>query len=233
MSLSANRRIFRSDSAGDDVFVVGGPLRDSVPSEGPLTTVSDMLDGAKRRSEHTITAAEQQAAEIVAAARAEAGAIREAARAEGYSAGLADGRSHAQGEAAAMVEVIRQAADEGIAIRDNMIEDAMPSIARAVMMAARRVIGAAYESDPSLTADACADAVRAAAGQQILSIRVSPDAYESVRAALVDFNDYIRPDTGVAMGGCIVDLRNGTIDATLDSRLDLMDLALQTAGGTE
>jgi flagellar biosynthesis/type III secretory pathway protein FliH len=41
----------------------------------------------------------------------------------------------------------------------------------------------------------------------------------------------VRPDDAVEAGGCIIDLRNGTIDATLDARLSLMELALREAGG--
>lgn len=233
MSSSVSRRIFRVETPEDDVFVVGGPLREAVPADGPLTTVSDLLDGAKRRAEHTVATAEEQAAALVAAAQAEAAAIREAARQEGYNAGLADGRDNSESDAAALVDLIRQAAAEGLAIRNAMIDAATPAIAEAITMAARRVVGAAYQADPSLTADACADAVRAAAGQQIVSIRVNPAALDAVRASLVDVADYLRPDDAIGIGGCVVDLRHGTIDATLDARLDLMELALRAAGGTQ
>lgn len=233
MSSSVSRRIFRVETPEDDVFVVGGPLREAVPADGPLTTVSDLLDGAKRRAEHTVATAEEQAAALVAAAQAEAAAIREAARQEGYNAGLADGRYNSESDAAALVDLIRQAAAEGLAIRNAMIDAATPAIADAITMAARRVVGAAYQADPSLTAEACADAVRAAAGQQIVSIRVNPAALDAVRASLVDVADYLRPDDAIGIGGCVVDLRHGTIDATLDARLDLMELALRAAGGTQ
>lgn len=233
MSSSVSRRIFRVETPEDDVFVVGGPLREAVPADGPLTTVSDLLDGAKRRAEHAVATAEEQAAALVAAAQAEAAAIREAARQEGYNAGLADGRDNSESDAAALVDLIRQAAAEGLAIRNAMIDAATPAIADAITMAARRVVGAAYQADPSLTAEACADAVRAAAGQQIVSIRVNPAALDAVRASLVDVADYLRPDDAIGIGGCVVDLRHGTIDATLDARLDLMELALRAAGGTQ
>ena len=132
-----------------------------------------------------------------------------------------------------MHAAIRQAAADGLAIRNAMIDEATPAMANAISLAARRVVGAAYQADPSLTADACADAVRAAAGQQILSIRVAPEALDAVRATLVDLADYVRPDSAIAAGGCVVDLKNGTLDATLDARLDLMELALKAAGGSE
>ena len=75
------------------------------------------------------------------------------------------------------------------------------------------------------------DAVRSAAGQEILSIRVNPGALDRVRASLVDVAGYVQPDDGIELGGCVIDLRDGTIDATLDARLDLMELALTSAAG--
>jgi flagellar biosynthesis/type III secretory pathway protein FliH len=226
MNSSANRRIYRAEEAEDDVFVVGQSVR-TYPSDDTVATVSSLLDGARRRAEHIVAEAEARAAEILAQAEAAADAHRQA----GFEAGQAAGGSSAEGAAAQYLEVIRAAAAEGLAVRDGMIDEAMPAIARAVAMACRRVVGAAFEADPSLTAAACADAVRAASGQQIISIRVSPDAADIVRATLVDIGDFIRPDSTVELGGCVIDLRNGTIDATLDARLSLMELALLSAGG--
>ncbi|MEO8540265.1 MAG: FliH/SctL family protein [bacterium] len=233
MSSLVNRRVFRSEASEEDVFVIGEPLQRTISAEGPLTTVSNLLDGAKRRGEQAIADAAGEASGIVESARAEADAIREEARRSGYEAGVASGHLKVDQEVAAYLETIREAAAEGVAIRDGLIDEAMPAIARAIAMATRRVVGAAYEADPSLIVDACSDAVRAAAGQQILSIRVNPEALETVRAGLLDVAEYVRPDTAIELGGCVIDLRGGSIDATLDARLSLMDLALQSAGGGE
>ena len=230
MSSSASRRIFRVEPA-EDVFVLGGTPRELTPEAGPLSTVSDLVDGARRRAEQLLADAEAKAAELIAAARAEADAIRDTARVEGFTAGQSAGQGNAEDEVAELVALVRQAAAEGLAIRNAIIDDATPAMASAIALAARRVVGAAYQADPTLVAEACAEAVRAAAGQQILSIRVNPGALDTVRAALVDVADYVRPDSGVSIGGCIVDLRNGAIDATLDARLGLVELALRAAGG--
>jgi flagellar biosynthesis/type III secretory pathway protein FliH len=230
MSSSASRRIFRPiETQDDDVFVVGTTVRNYVPVDSPVSTVSDLLEGARRRAEAIVAEAEARAASIVAGAEAEAEQVRRAAEA----VGLESGKAIAVADAAAALEQVRKAAAEGLAIRQGMIDEAMPAIARAVAMACRRIVGATFVADPSLTAEACLDAVRAAAGQQILSIRVNPDAFEAVRATLVDVADFIRPDAAVELGGCFIDLRNGTIDASLDARLDLMELALRSAGGAE
>jgi flagellar biosynthesis/type III secretory pathway protein FliH len=60
---------------------------------------------------------------------------------------------------------------------------------------------------------------------------VHPGLVQAVEASLTEAAGYVKPDDAIEAGGCIVDLRNGTIDATLDTRLSLMDLALREAGG--
>ena len=229
MSSSASRRIYRAPEAEEDVFVVGETVRRYVPADGTVSTVASLLDGARRRADHIVAEAEARAAEMIEQARQDA----EAARQEGFEAGQAAGDATATETVAIYLAAIRAAAGEGVAIRDAMVAGAMPTIARAVAIATRRVVGAAFEADPNLTADACAEAVRRAAGQQILSVRVHPEAADGVRAALVDVADYVRPDAGIELGGCIIDVRNGTVDATLNARLSLMELALLSAGGGE
>ena len=224
MNSLGSRRIIRSAASDDDVFVIGESVRANLPAGGEgYATFAKMLETVQRQSDEVLAEAHARAAEIIAQADAEGNAVREAGRAQGFAAAQAAAEEH--------LAVIRRAAGEGIALRDAMIDEAMPAIARAIAMAARRVVGAAYEADPALVADACADAVRAAAGQQILSIRVAPDVLDTVRASLVDVADYVRADAGIELGGCIVDLRGGTIDATLDARFGLMELALRAAGG--
>jgi flagellar biosynthesis/type III secretory pathway protein FliH len=227
MSSSVSRRIYRAAEAEDDVYVVGEGVRRFVPADETVTTVSSLLDGARRRAGQIVAEAEARAAGLIAQAEAECDRIRE----EAFEAGRAAGSSAGEGAITAQLDVIRAAAADGLALRNAMIEDAMPTIARAVALACRRVVGAAFEADPSLTAEACAEAVRSAAGQQILAIRVNPGVAEDVRASLVDVADYVRPDDGIEIGGCIIDVQNGTIDATLDARLSLMELGLRAAGG--
>lgn len=227
MSSSASRRIYRAEATEDDVFVVGGVAREFVAADGPVTTVTSLLDGARRRAEQIVEEANAGAEAILRRAEEAAGAVTR----EAQEAGMAEGARLAEQTAMECLELLRAAANDGLAIRDAMIQEAMPAIARAVAMACRRVVGGAFEADPSLTADACADAVRAAAGQQILAIRVHPEAAEPVRATLVDVAEFVQSDSAVALGGCLIDLRNGAIDATLDARLNLMEMALRDAGG--
>jgi flagellar biosynthesis/type III secretory pathway protein FliH len=219
--------VIRAARSDEDVFVLGEGVRRSVPADATLASVAAVLEATDRRADALIEIAEEQAETIVAEARAAADAVR----AEAYEAGHAAGAARAESEAEAALALIRSAASEGEAIRDQIANQAAGLVARAVSLALRRIVGEYYEADPTRTVAACAEALRAAAGQDVVSIRVHPGLAQAVEASLTEAAGYVKPDDAIEAGGCIVDLRNGTIDATLDTRLSLMDLALREAGG--
>ena len=222
-------RIFRPATEGDDVFVLGA-LTSRPPSvAGPTATVQELLEAASRQALELLEAANAEAAAVIGAATRESSAIREQARADGHE----HGRAVALDEAASLLDLLRAAASEGASIRSRVADEASAVITRAVLLAVRRITGGFYEEDPARTAAAVAAAVRAASSQEILSIRVHPGAEPSVAATLADLAGYIRPDHSIAVGGAIIDLRNGTIDATLDARLSLMELAIKAASGED
>jgi flagellar biosynthesis/type III secretory pathway protein FliH len=229
MSSSARpSRVIRAVRPESEVFVVGGAPRRVPPVAGPTATAAEI-----------IAAAEQQAADMLAEtqslvdrARADADHIRAAARAGGHEEGYRAGHEAALAESASLIQMLRTAAAEGEAIRGQVVAQASAVITRAVVLAVRRLVADFYD-DPARTAAAVAEAVRAASGQEILSIRVHPAAEAPVTAALADLAGYVRPDDGIEVGGCIIDLRNGTLDATLDARLSLMERAIRAAGGDD
>jgi flagellar assembly protein FliH/type III secretion protein L len=229
MSSSARPpRIIRSSRAHaeDDVFVVGASSP-AVPLDAPVATAAEIIAAAEARAAAIIAAAEVEAERIRAGAAAEVAA----AAAQAAERAAAEARARTESESRQLLELLRAAAREGLAIRDQVAATAGPMLAEAVTLAVRRIVGAAYAADPALTVAACDEAVRAAAGQELLSIRVNPGVEAEVTAALGELGAYVRPDNAVEIGGCIIDLRNGTIDATLDARLSLAELAIRRAGG--
>ncbi len=228
-SLARAPRVFRPAKDGDDVFVIGTAAAAQIPLSGPMATVAQLLSAAETRAAEILAAATAEAEAVVGAARAEAAAVRGAARDDGREEGLAS----ALDEAVALLDLLRTAANDGAAIRAHVADEASGVITRAVLLALRRITGDYYEEDPARTAAAVAEAVRAASGQEIVTIRVSPGAEPAVSAALTDLANYVRPDAGITVGGAIIDLRNGSIDATLDARLSLMELAITAASGED
>lgn len=223
-------RVYRPDaSSSEDVFVLGEGIREGLPTPGAMATASGLITSAEEKAAEIIAEAEERAAAMVSEIAGRVGAVRD----QGYSEGYEQGLAQANTEIAEYVEIARRAAEEGEAIRQGVAEQSASLIARAVMLATRRVVGEYYDADPSRTAAACDEALRAASGQEILSIRVNPAVMDAVQARVTDAARYVKPDNGIEIGGCVIDVRHGTLDASLDARLSLMELALQAASGDE
>ena len=222
--MNSSRKVsgtFRATAAVEgegDVFVIGRPSREAGIVPAPIATAREIVAAAGVDALAIRARAEAEAA----AAHASADAVRRSAFDEGFQTG----HDSALGEAEAYLAPIRQAASEGGAIRDSIAASHEALLARALVVALRRIVGDHYLAAPDSTLAICREALRSAAGQDVIAIRVNPAVANAIHAALVDMADYVRPDEGVAIGGCIVDLRYGTIDATLDARLNLLTAAL-------
>jgi len=223
MSSSAKRRVLRGSLEEEEVFVVGESNRETFTIPGAFATAAGILAAADARAAGVVAEAHVRADAIVAEAITEADSVR----AEGFAAG----RQEALDNLEEVLSLVRRAASEGKAIRDSVAGQAAAVVARAAGLATRRIVGEYYESDPGRTAAVCNEALRAASGQEVVAIRVHPGVEVTVQAALGEAARYVRPDEGVEVGGCVIDLVHGTIDATLEARLSLMDLALARAGG--
>lgn len=235
MSSLPRLRIIRAAEDSGDVFVLGKENRNLSGAESSVSDAMTLVRNANEKASRILAAAEQEAAALRNAAQHDADTVREAARREGFesgsSEGYAAGHAAATAEFAGYLDLLRKAAEQGQQVRDQVANDAAPVVARATMLAVRRIVGEYYESDPARTVETVREALRSASGQEILSIRVHPDVAGRVSAALIEGPHYVQPDEGVAIGGCIIDLREGSIDASLSTRLDLMELALTRAAG--
>ncbi len=230
-SWSKPGRVLRDASADDEVFVLAEQSRPAMHIPGALARAEDLLAAAERDAAQLLADARARANAILEEATATATLVRDTAYQEGHREGYAAGEQAARAELEQCLELVRHAAAEGKAIRDSIVDEASAVIARAVSIATRRIVADYYAADPERTASAVADALRAAAGQQIVSIRVNPAVEHTVRSRLADAAAYVRPDSAIEIGGCAIDLQHGTIDATLDTRLSLLDAALADAGG--
>ena len=228
MSLSPRRgAIVPATVADDDVFLLGKRERAAVNLAGPVATAASLVTAAEARRSR----ADEEADLLLAEAHAAAEAVREAARREGFEAGRQQGFVAVAEELKQELALVRRAAEEGREVRDGIVEQASNVIAKAAMLVARRIVAEYYEADPTRTALAVEEAVRATATQQVISVRVHPSAAAAVHARLVDFDTVVTSDDGIDIGGCIIDVKSGQLDASLDARFTMMELALERATG--
>jgi len=229
MSSSARRtgRLFRNAPEPEDIFVLGESRLLEFPAHAAMATAAEVVAAAEARAGRIVREAEEQAERMRTEANAAIDSVRSAAQSAGYEAG----HREAADEVERLLAVVRVAASDGKAIRDSLAAQAAQVVATATGLAVRRITAEYYAADAERTVHICEEALRAASGQAVVSLRVNPAVVPAVQAALIDAAASARPDESVAIGGCIVDLRHGTLDATLDARLSMMDAALMRAAG--
>lgn len=229
MNSSARRTgwLYRNTAEPEDIFILGESNLLEFSMHPVLATAAEIVAAAESRARTILVDAEEKAAGLIAEAQTSSLTVLRTAHDDGFESG----HREAAGEVEQLLALVRAAAADGKAVRDGLAAQAANVVATATGLALRRLTADYYEFDPERTAQICAEALRAASGQEVLALRVNPAVASSVQVALVDSAAYVRPDDSVAIGGCIIDLRHGTLDATLDARLSLMEMALLRAAG--
>lgn len=226
MSSSSKRRVLRAAEPAGEVFLSGHGAR-KLPVAEPYAKAEEIVAAAEARAAELIAAAEAEAARI----RETAEAAREQARQEGFAAGFAAGEAEARREAERWLQLLRAAAQEGKTVRDQIAGQALAVVARAVEIAVRRLAAEWFDADPARTVAVCEEALRTATADEVLVVRVHPQAAGLVEAALGESAPPVQADDSVVLGGCVIDLREGRIDATLEARLEALAEALRRASG--
>lgn len=190
-----------------------------------------------------VAAAREKAAAMVAAAGEEAESVRREAHDEGYRHGYDEGL--ARGEAAAM-EQARGALANAAAQAERIISEAQRQAGEAFAAAERQVVELALAvagkvlarevaEDPAVILPIVKAALAKVEDQERITIRVHPGCYELVLAARPDLQASltrantvtVTADGALKEGDCIVETPFGTVDARIDTQLELVKAALK------
>ncbi|MCX7969945.1 MAG: FliH/SctL family protein [Negativicutes bacterium] len=156
----------------------------------------------------------------------------EAARAEGLAAGRASGEQQVRQEMQA--ELDRAAAQAGALLETAhrqalaiMQANERSMLEIAVSVAEKLFLAKLEEDDEQLVLNSVRQAVAQVAEQPQLVVRVNPRQYEPVLAVRnqlqklvgADRTLIINSDPAVTAGGCMIDTSQGSVDATVETRL--------------
>jgi len=222
-----------------DVFVLTLPKHDSAVGASPAEKAEaradrdEVLRRAADEAAQIIQGARAEAEAIIAAARAEAEGIREAARQEGYSQGRADAREELLARRAELDQLVAAVNQE----RERFLSEAEPQLAQLALMIAAKVIEreVVLAGDVAVTiARAC---IRKIKERRWLRIHVNPENIDSIRAAReeilaqlgTDARLEVAEDARVDRGGCVIESPSGVVDARIQTRIDILQEALEDA----
>jgi flagellar biosynthesis/type III secretory pathway protein FliH len=202
------------------------------------------FEDLESRGQQILRAAAAERARLLQEARLEAqrAAVElvEQSRAEGLAQGRAAGLEQARREAAetALAEArrqlaqLRQALEQ--ALRDfdqakrELLAEAEAGVISLALAIARRVCKRIGNADTTPAIENTRHALALARNQADLELRLHPDEMDAVRAAVPELLEraagieHVRvlADEQVSRGGCVLSMRDGAIDATIEAQLE-------------
>lgn len=241
------------DSAAMAVIPVSVPLSPSAPSAADKepsdrAPVGDAAGRVVR--EHLLAAAQAEADALRSQARAEAEAVLaeamrerdrvwEEARAAGFDEGLRQGRAEAaeelERERKSLQDTWTAALRAMEAERERWWQTLPASLAAVCMEAIRSLIRRELVAAPSDVEQMVGDLLRLVSESTRAEVRVHPSEYDAAIAAhprwrlgrLGEWDVVVIPDPQVSPGGCEIRSDRGRVDARLETKLELLQPALE------
>jgi flagellar assembly protein FliH len=201
------------------------------------------LDDVRREAENIRTLAQASAAQCLADAEIHAQELAQQAHEEGLSKGYEEG--FAQGSQTALTEmqqtmqlalekaqrIVTTAEQESV----QLVIDAERQIIEIALAVASKVLAREIEENPTTILPIVKEALQKVRDQDQIVIRVNPEDYEMVLMAKRDLQLMVGREHAVTLsadhivpiGGCIIDTALGTVDARLDTKLELVFKAIR------
>lgn len=165
---------------------------------------------------------------LVSRAREEADAIRESALKEGYQAGL--------DQALADVSDFKNSLEQFMNAKQEVFEYIAPDILEISVDIAKKIIKKEIEQDPQVLFNTIVDVLKTLPKEESkVTLRVNPaevntvkqSAPELLNIAGLDAKIVVLSDEGISEGGCLVATTNGIVDATIETRIEVVSKALK------
>lgn len=162
-------------------------------------------------------------------------------RADGYTAGYAEGLDACQETCGTLVakaqDVVRLTAESRAGLLRSMVEP----LTALTMEALRTLLRRELEESPADVAEMVENLLQYVLESSLVEVRVHPDDFSLATTAhprwkSAKFGEWevsIVPDLSVARGGCEIRSENGRIDATVETRLELLQEHLRQAVADE
>ncbi len=165
---------------------------------------------------------------LVSRAREEADSIRESALKEGYQAGLQQAENDMQ--------EFRESLTQFMNAPNDVYGYIAPDILEISVDIAKKIIKKEIEEDPQVLFNTIVDVLKTLSKDESkITLQVNPAEANALKQAVPEILDtaglnakvIVLPDEEVSEGGCLVTTDNGVVDATIETRIDLITEALR------
>lgn len=209
-----------------------------VPSIG-----ESILREADAEAAKIVEEARRTAKAMIAEAEARSEEVRRAAYDEAFAKGQAEGQ--VKGEEAGLAKA-QGAVDEAIARSQRVIamaqeqarhefDEAERSIIDIALAVASKILAREIAENPTTVLPIVRSAIDKVRDQEQITVRVHPDDYDFVLAARLELSAMLARDNALSVvadgalknGDCMVETPYGTVDARIDTQLELVKAALR------
>ena len=165
---------------------------------------------------------------LISRAREEADAIKESALKEGYEAGLE--------QALASVEEFKNSLSEFLNAKQEVFEYIAPDILEISVDIAKKIIKKEIEQDPQVLFNTIVDVLKTLPKEEAkVTLRVNPAEVNTIKQSVpdllsiagLDAKIVVLSDDNISEGGCLVVTTNGIVDATIETRIEVVSKALK------
>lgn len=165
---------------------------------------------------------------LISRAQEEAGAIRESAAKEGYNAGI----EQAKGD----IENVKKELEKFLSAKQEVFEFIAPDILEISIDIARKIIKKEVKQDPEMILSLIMDVLKTISKEEPkVTIKVNSAQFEIakrnlpelVTSAGVDARVNIVSDDTIGEGSCVLQTKNGIVDATIDTQLEIIKEAFK------
>jgi len=197
-------------------------------------TAEKLLAQARADAEKILAEARQEAEQWWQQRRAEDERLVQAASKrgydEGYEAGMAAGNEAAQAAWESRMREARELVESSYAAKERIIAEAESFVVELSVAIAGKLAGTILADSPEQSVKLFAQALARRKEQGVITLCVSPQQFDFVQAAKDELalsldpqaELYILPDASIAPGGCMIRSSFGSIDATIDTQLEVI-----------
>lgn len=165
---------------------------------------------------------------LISRAQEEAGTIRENAAKEGYKAGLEKAQSE--------IEQVKAAIGDFLKAKQEVFEYIAPDILEISIDIARKIVKHEIEQDPEIVLASILDVLKTISKDESkITIKVNPAQLSLTKTKIPELLELagletkisVFADESIETGSCIVLTSNGVIDATINTRLEIIKEAFK------
>lgn len=205
--------------------------------------IKKMLADAEELRTRIFSEAQAEAEKVKTEALEQAEQLRETAREEGYQTGQAqgyqDGIEAARQEQQATLDAANEKASRTIQEAQEEMKTCMMlaerQIAELVFSIVDKVLPQHFIDVPQIILPMVRKALDKIKDQEAIVIRISPDNYEFVLMAKNEFQAMltgneplqVQADPSLGLGDCVIDSLSGSVDARLQTQLELIKKSVQ------